>query len=70
MRKEFGDIFYFGRIISIALLICGYIVLGIILGRKLVEKGFPEWVLLVCVVFAAFFGLSQGWVLIKKSLKH
>lgn len=70
MRKGLEDLSAFGRIISIALLICGYIILGVILGKKLIDKGFPDWILLVCVVFAALLGLSQGWVMLKRFLRR
>lgn len=69
MDKRVEDFLYFGRIIASALLICGYVVLGLLLGEKLVEKGFPHWIILVCATLGAFLGIWQAWLWIKKLIK-
>ncbi len=70
MDKRFEDLVYFGRIISSALLICGFVVLGLIIGQKLVERGYPNWVILLCALLGALFGLWQAWLWIKKLIKR
>ena len=70
MDKRFEDLVYFGRIISSALLICGFVVLGMIIGKKLVEKGYPNWVILLCASLGALFGLWQAWLWITKIIKR
>lgn len=69
MKKGVQDLVSFGRIVSAALLICGYVVFGVLIGRKLVEKGYPHWMLLLCASAGAVFGLWQGWLMIKGIIK-
>lgn len=65
MKKGLEDLMVFGRVISAAILVCGYLLLGVYLGRQLVQRGFPEWVAVVLFFVAAFFGLWQGWVFVR-----
>ncbi|HPI97680.1 MAG TPA: hypothetical protein PLV56_02960 [Synergistales bacterium] len=62
MNKGWSDLLAYGKVVSTALLICGYIVLGFMVGQKLVNKGYPSWITIVLSVCGAFFGIWQGWI--------
>lgn len=65
MKQSLQDLVAFGRIVSGALLICGYVVLGVYLGRQLVGRGWPDWSAVVLFCAAAIFGLWQGWIFVR-----
>jgi len=51
----------FGKVVSSALLICGYIVLGFIIGKKLVAYGFADYFIFIIAFLGALIGLWQSW---------
>lgn len=65
MKKGMQDLMTFGRVISAAILVCGYLLLGVFLGRQLIQRGFPQWVAVILFFVAAFFGLWQGWIFVR-----
>ena len=65
MKQSLQDLMAFGRVVSAAILICGYILLGVYLGRQLIGKGYPHWWAITLFFAAAFFGLWQGWIFVR-----
>jgi len=61
MNRSLSDLMTFGKVVSSALLICGYIVLGVILGKKLVSYGFADYFILILAFLGALIGLWQSW---------
>jgi hypothetical protein len=66
MREDFAA---FGRVLSSALLLCGFIILGVVGGRALVERGYPEWTLHAATVLGTFFGAWQAWAFLKAGIR-
>ena len=66
MGKDFAA---FARVLSSALLLCGFIILGVVGGRALVQRGYPEWTLHVGTVLGTFFGAWQAWTFLKAGIK-
>lgn len=64
-----NDIIVFSRITGAALLVCGYLLVGLYIGRWLMANGYPSW----CVPLALLFGLAaalmSGYLEIKSILK-
>lgn len=65
MNRGWSDLFAFGRVVSAALLICGYIVLGFLVGQKLTQKGYPSWITLLLGLAGALFGIWQAWIWVR-----
>lgn len=61
-REDFSA---FSKIISAALLVCGFIVMGLLVGRQVAGKGGPGWAMPVGATLGAIVGLSQGWAMIR-----
>lgn len=70
MNRSFNDLMTFGKVISSALLICGYIVLGFVIGKKMVERGFPDWIIMILAFSGALLGLWQSWNWLKPLWKR
>lgn len=68
--RNIQDYVMFGKIISAALLIAGYVILGVVVSHRLVERGWPEWVNMAGPALMAVFGLSQGWFLLRGFLRR
>lgn len=68
--NRWEDIAIFGKMISVGLLIGGYVFFGVIIGRKLSGLGYPPWMVALAPVAAAFFGLFQGWSMVKGIIKR
>lgn len=69
MSKIGKDFAAFSRVLSSALLLCGFIVLGVVGGRSLVQRGYPEWTLHAATVLGTFFGAWQAWMFLKAGIK-
>ena len=69
MSKIGQDLAAFGRVLSSALLLCGFIILGVVGGRALVQRGYPEWTLHVATIFGTFFGAWQAWNFLKAGIR-
>lgn len=70
MGKIGEDFATFARVISSALLLCGFIVLGVVGGRALVQRGYPEWMLHAATILGTLFGAWQAWVYLKMGIKN
>jgi len=69
MSKIGEDFAAFARVLSSALLLCGFIILGVVGGRALVQRGYPDWTLHAATIFATFFGAWQAWTFLKAGIK-
>jgi hypothetical protein len=69
MGKTGEDLAAFSRVLSSALLLCGFIVFGVVGGRALVSRGYPDWSLPVAIVLGAVFGAWQAWSFLKTGIK-
>lgn len=58
------DLAAFSKIISAALLVCGFIIMGLLVGRQVAGKGGPGWAVPAGATLGALVGLSQGWAMI------
>lgn len=67
VKKVYEDFLAFGKVISAALLLCGFVILGLVLGRKLEAAGRPGWVVPVMVLFGGAVGAWQAWVFVRGS---
>lgn len=63
--KRWEDVVIFGKIISVGLLIGGYVFFGVLIARKLAGLGFPPWVIVAIPLLGALFGLQQGWFMVR-----
>ena len=54
------DVIVFSRIIGTALLICGYLVAGLLLARWCSGRGYPAWTTPLCLVGALAAALASG----------
>lgn len=61
-REDFSA---FSKIIAAALLVCGFIFMGLLVGRQVAGKGGPEWAVAAGATVGALVGLSQGWAMIR-----
>ena len=58
------DIALFGKIISIALLFCGYILMGLYIGREIAMKDGPQWSTSAGAVLGTLIGgLHSVWAI-------
>jgi uncharacterized SAM-binding protein YcdF (DUF218 family) len=69
LKKIYEDFLAFGRVISAALLLCGFVVLGLLLGKNLEAKGQPEWVVPFMVILGGVLGAWQAWIFLRESWK-
>jgi len=65
MKRIYDDFLVFGKVISSALLICGYIVLGLLIAKKLIINGYPDWIIFVLPLAGALIGIWQTWLWLK-----
>lgn len=65
MPFKMEDLAAFSKILSAALVICGFIILGLLLGRQFAGKGAPAWVVPATTALGALVGMSQGWAMIR-----
>jgi hypothetical protein len=68
MARMNEDLAAFSRVLSSALLLCGFIVFGVIGGRALVSRGYPDWSLPVAIVLGTAFGAWQAWSFMKTGM--
>jgi len=66
-RKMYEDFLAFGKVISAALLLCGFVVLGLVVGKKLEAAGKPDWVVPVLVLLGGAIGAWQAWLFLRQS---
>ncbi|MDT8284404.1 MAG: hypothetical protein RQ767_02675 [Thermovirgaceae bacterium] len=69
MSKIGEDFAAFSRVLSSALLLCGFIVFGVVGGRALVSRGYPGWTLPVAIVLGTLFGAWQAWGFLKTGIR-
>lgn len=60
-RPQLNDVIVFSRIIGSALLVCGYLVAGLYMGRWCITKGYPQWTLPLCLLAGLAAALLSGW---------
>jgi hypothetical protein len=65
MPLEKEDLLAFSKVISAALVVCGFIILGLLIGRQAAERGGPGWLVPAGAAVGALVGLSQGWAMIR-----
>lgn len=68
-EKAIQDILLFGKIISIALLFCGYIVMGLYIGKEITLKGGPSWSTSAGALLGTLIGGLHGIWAIRDILK-
>ncbi|HOK19129.1 MAG TPA: hypothetical protein PK188_01440 [Thermosynergistes sp.] len=68
-KDSLEDIALFGRVIATALLVGGYIFLGLFIGKHIHDRGGPPWLPQVGASIGAIFGLWQSWVFLKTLIK-
>jgi len=64
-RNPLEGLLVFGRVASAALLLGGFILLGMLIGNRLVSAGHSGWVGAACSAAGAAFGAWQAWVFLK-----
>ncbi len=69
MKIQTDDIIVFGKIVSVAFLIGGFIFLGHLLGGYCIEKGCPDWSRSVGMIIGAGIGLQQAWMVIRSIVR-
>jgi hypothetical protein len=69
LKKIYGDFLAFGKVVSAALLLCGFVVLGLMTGKKLEAAGKPGWVVPVLILVGGAVGAWQAWAFLRQSWK-
>ncbi len=64
-RNTLEGLVVFGRVISAALLLGGFIVLGALMGNRLMADGWPAWAGAGCAAGGAAFGAWQAWLFLR-----
>ncbi|MGN0838807.1 MAG: hypothetical protein ACI4NN_06960 [Pyramidobacter sp.] len=59
--SSLNDVIIFSRIAGAALLVCGYLVAGLYLGRWCLARGWPQWTLPLCLLAGLAAALLSGW---------
>ncbi|MCI6260938.1 hypothetical protein FYJ74_07640 [Pyramidobacter sp. SM-530-WT-4B] len=54
------DIIVFSRIVGAALLVCGYLLGGLFIGRCFLARGYPQWTLPLCLIAGLIGALLSG----------
>jgi len=67
MGYKLEDFLVFGKVISAALVLCGFLVLGLLVGRRLEGAGWPGWIVPACAACGAILGAWQAWIFMKQS---
>lgn len=57
----FSELIIFSRTIGAALLVCGWLVAGLIFGRWFISKGFPGWSFPLALIGGVLCALLAGW---------
>ena len=70
MSRLTGDLAAFSRVLSSALLLCGFIILGVVGGRALVTRGYPGWTQPAAIVGGTALGAWQAWGFLKAGMKR
>ena len=65
--KNFRDIFLFGKILSVGLVIAGYAFLSVWCMNWLVENGVPILISILAIPLITGFGVWQAWLFLKKN---
>ena len=65
--KNFRDIFLFGKILSVGLVIAGYAFLSVWCMNWLVENGVPVLISILAIPLITGFGVWQAWLFLKKN---
>lgn len=65
MPFRMEDVAAFSKIVSAALLVCGFIILGLMIGRQLEGRGAPGWAVPAGAAVGAVAGMTQGWAMIR-----
>jgi len=68
-KRSLEDFLAFGKVISAALVLCGFLILGLFIGRKLQAGGWPDWIVPAFSVFGALVGSWQAWIFVKQTWK-
>ncbi len=68
MGRTGEDLAAFSRVLSSALLLCGFIVFGVAGGRALVSRGYPGWTLPAAIAAGTLFGAWQAWSFLKTGM--
>lgn len=69
MKIRADDLIVFGKIISVAFLIGGFIFLGHLVGGYCIDKGCPEWSRSAGMAAGAVIGLYQAWMVIRSIIQ-
>lgn len=70
MPLRMEDFSAFSKVLSAALLVFGFIVLGLLVGRQVAGRGGPDWAVPACTVLGALVGMTQGWAMIRPLWKN
>lgn len=70
MARLTEDLAAFSRVLSSALLLCGFIILGVAGGRTLVLRGYPGWTQPAAIVGGTALGAWQAWRFLKTGMKR
>ena len=70
MPLRMEDFSAFSKVLSAALLVFGFIVLWLLVGRQAVARGGPLWAVPACTALGALVGMTQGWVMIRPLWKN
>ena len=70
MPLRMEDFSAFSKVLSAALRVVGFIVLGLLVGRQAVARGGPLWAVPACTALGALVGMTQGWVMIRPLWKN
>lgn len=62
------DLMIFSRIVGAALLVCGYLVAGLYVGRWCMARGYPGWTLPLSLIGGLVCALFAGWRELKSIL--
>jgi surface polysaccharide O-acyltransferase-like enzyme len=67
--KSYSDLVLFGKVVSTALLVVGYILLGYYIGRKFIENGYPSWTQISLMLLGAVVGAHQMFLVMREMIR-
>lgn len=70
MPLRMEDFSAFSKVLSAALLVFGFIVLGLLVGRQVAGRGGPDWAVPACTALGAVVGMTQGWAMVRPLWKN